>query len=150
MTLERRLQLVQSRTEESAMATMLKVAFATADMKHVDQHFGAAKSFAIYAIDPAHASFVEANEFGQLDMDGNEDKLGVKANPDGSVTVTMVAARYGFYPPVVEVPVDTPVSLAVVGSVAEVSSPDRFGLRVRSASVRAIDATSIVWVNRVR
>jgi cytochrome c oxidase subunit 2 len=40
-----------------------------------------------------------------------EDNLGVKTGPDGSLTLTMVAARYGFYPPRVEVPVDTPVRL---------------------------------------
>lgn len=45
-----------------------------------------------------------------------EDNLGVKTNPDGSVTVTMVAARYGFYPPVVEVPVDTPVKLRMASA----------------------------------
>jgi nitrogen fixation protein NifX len=60
------------------MATRIKVAFATADMKHVDQHFGAAKSFAIYGVDQDAASFIEAIEFGQLEMDGNEDKLAVK------------------------------------------------------------------------
>ncbi len=60
------------------MATAIKVAFATTDMKHVDQHFGAAKSFAIYAVDQDKAGFVEAMEFGKLEMDGNEDKLGVK------------------------------------------------------------------------
>jgi nitrogen fixation protein NifX len=88
MTLQRRLQLVRCDIEDTWMAAALKVAFATTDMKHVDQHFGAAKSFAIYAIDPAHASFVEANEFGQLDMDGNEDKLGVKIEAlDGCIAV---------------------------------------------------------------
>lgn len=39
-----------------------------------------------------------------------EEQLGAKTNPDGSVTVTMVAARYGFYPQEVEVPVNTPVT----------------------------------------
>jgi cytochrome c oxidase subunit 2 len=38
-----------------------------------------------------------------------EDKLGVKKNEDGSITVTMVAARYGFYPQRIEVPANTPV-----------------------------------------
>lgn len=78
MTLQRRLKLVGCATEDTWMSTALKVAFATTDMKHVDQHFGAAKSFAIYAVDPEHACLVEASEFGVLDMDGNEDKLGVK------------------------------------------------------------------------
>ena len=60
------------------MSSAIKVAFATTDMKHVDQHFGAAKSFAIYAVDQDEACFVEANEFGVMDMDGNEDKLAAK------------------------------------------------------------------------
>lgn len=88
MSLQRRLQLVQDLTEDNWMDTALKVAFATADMKHVDQHFGAARSFAIYAVDPEHAGLVEACEFGKLDMDGNEDKLGVKITSlEGCVAV---------------------------------------------------------------
>jgi cytochrome c oxidase subunit 2 len=45
-----------------------------------------------------------------------EDNLGVKHNDDGSVTVTMVAARYGFYPPRIEVPVNTPVTLRMASA----------------------------------
>ncbi|MES9935116.1 MAG: NifB/NifX family molybdenum-iron cluster-binding protein [Sedimenticola sp.] len=88
MTLQRRLQLVGCNTEEQWMTTALKVAFATSDMKHVDQHFGAAQSFAIYAVDQEKACFVEANEFGQLAMDGNEDKLAAKIEAlDGCIAV---------------------------------------------------------------
>ena len=39
-----------------------------------------------------------------------EDNLGVKEQADGSLRVTMVAARYGFFPPVIEVPTDTTVT----------------------------------------
>jgi cytochrome c oxidase subunit 2 len=39
-----------------------------------------------------------------------EDNLGVKKNADGSVRVTLVATRYGFYPQHVEVPADTDVT----------------------------------------
>lgn len=39
-----------------------------------------------------------------------EDNLGVRENPDGSVTVTMVATRYGFHPQHVEIPARTPVT----------------------------------------
>jgi len=39
-----------------------------------------------------------------------EDRLGARAMPDGSVRVTMVAARYGFFPRNVTVPADTPVT----------------------------------------
>ncbi|MEW8290943.1 MAG: NifB/NifX family molybdenum-iron cluster-binding protein [Candidatus Thiodiazotropha endolucinida] len=88
MTLQRRLQLVGCNTEEQWMTTALKVAFATSDMKHVDQHFGAAQSFAIYAVDQEKVCFVEANEFGVLAMDGNEDKLAAKiAVLDGCIAV---------------------------------------------------------------
>ena len=45
-----------------------------------------------------------------------EDNLGVKQNEDGSLTVTMVAARYGFYPTKVEVPADTPVKFRVASA----------------------------------
>lgn len=78
MTLARRLQLVACDIEDRWMTTALKVAFATSDMKHVDQHFGAAQAFAIYAVDMDNYSFVEASEFGRLQMDGNEDKLAAK------------------------------------------------------------------------
>jgi cytochrome c oxidase subunit 2 len=39
-----------------------------------------------------------------------EDNLGVKTNPDGSLTVTMVTARYGIYPQQLELPVNTPIT----------------------------------------
>lgn len=42
-----------------------------------------------------------------------EDKLGVSTNEDGSITVRMVAARYSFYPQLIEVPVDTPVTFRI-------------------------------------
>lgn len=80
MTLQRRLQLVGCNTEDQWMEMALKVAFATTDMKHVDQHFGAAQSFAIYAVNEDKVCFLEASEFGKLDMDGNEDKLAEKIN----------------------------------------------------------------------
>jgi nitrogen fixation protein NifX len=70
------------------METAVKVAFATGDMKHVDQHFGAAESFAVYALDPERATLVEAVQFGQLAMDGNEDKLPAKIEAlDGCIAV---------------------------------------------------------------
>lgn len=82
MTLTRRLQLLDTSNDSSTganwMDAALKVAFATSDMKTVDQHFGAAQSFAIYALDMEKTSLVEVTEFGRLDMDGNEDKLAEK------------------------------------------------------------------------
>ncbi len=60
------------------METAIKVAFATTDMLHVNQHFGSARSFAIYAVDPEQAELLEAAQFGELAQDGNEDKLAYK------------------------------------------------------------------------
>jgi nitrogen fixation protein NifX len=76
MSLRRRLQLVGCTTEEKWMASALKVAFATSDMKHVDQHFGAAQAFAVYALDQEKACFVEAVEFGKLSKDGRPEGHG--------------------------------------------------------------------------
>ncbi len=60
------------------METALKIAFATTDMETVNQHFGSAKSFAVYAVDRDNAQLLEAAQFGDLRQDGNEDKLSVK------------------------------------------------------------------------
>jgi nitrogen fixation protein NifX len=70
--------LVQGIDERKFMETALKIAFATTDMNTVNQHFGSAKSFAIYAVDRDHAQLLEAAQFGELSQDGNEDKLSVK------------------------------------------------------------------------
>lgn len=78
MTLQRRLQLVRCNTDDRWIATALKVAFATSDMRQVDQHFGAARSFAVYALDCEKSCLVEAITFAPPAMDGNEDKLAAK------------------------------------------------------------------------
>ena len=66
----------------------IKVAFASSDMRYVDQHFGAAEAFVVHAVDPEQASLLEVVQFGRLDMDGNEDKLAAKiAALDGCVAV---------------------------------------------------------------
>lgn len=57
---------------------MLKVAFATADREHVNQHFGAATRFVIYSLDDDRAKLVEVAEFPEEAMDGNEGKLGAR------------------------------------------------------------------------
>lgn len=72
------MHIVQSTDERKFMETALKIAFATTDMETVNQHFGSAKSFAIYAVDMEDAQLLEAAQFGELSQDGNEDKLSVK------------------------------------------------------------------------
>jgi nitrogen fixation protein NifX len=75
MALQRRLKVLQSGTEDNWMDTAVKVAFASTDLKQVDQHFGAAEAFAIYAVDMERTELLEVVQFGALSMDGNEDKL---------------------------------------------------------------------------
>ena len=60
------------------MDTAIKVAFASTDMNTVNQHFGSAKSFALYAVDREKAELLEVAQFGDLSQDGNEYKLSVK------------------------------------------------------------------------
>lgn len=78
MSLTRRMQIVHLHDQRIPMDTAIKVAFATTDMVHVNQHFGSAKSFALYAVDPEQSELLEAAQFGELSQDGNEDKLSVK------------------------------------------------------------------------
>jgi nitrogen fixation protein NifX len=80
MTLERRLKLVKpgDRMPPPQPGPTLRVAFASADLRHVDQHFGAAEAFVIHALDADGGELLEVAQFGRLDMDGNEDKLAAK------------------------------------------------------------------------
>jgi len=88
MAMERRLKVLQSGTEGDWMQAAVKVAFASSDMQQVDQHFGAAESFAIYAVDMERVELLEVVQFGQLAMDGNEDKLVAKISAlDGCIAV---------------------------------------------------------------
>ena len=63
-------------------------------------------------------SNVETIDSTRLHLEGEfmEENLGVKDNGDGTLTVTMVAARYGFFPPVIEVPTDTPVKFRMASA----------------------------------
>ncbi|MCB1791299.1 MAG: nitrogen fixation protein NifX [Gammaproteobacteria bacterium] len=75
---QRHLRVLDSSTEGGAMDTALRVGFATTDMKEVNQHFGAAESFALYTVSADGARLIEVAQFGALAMDGNEDKLAGK------------------------------------------------------------------------
>lgn len=57
---------------------MLRLAFASDDRATVNQHFGAAVGFAIYALDGERWQLVELAEFPPETMDGNENKLPAK------------------------------------------------------------------------
>lgn len=75
MTIERRMRVVGLDDND---LVGLKVAFATTNMRTVNQHFGSAQSFSMYQVNPERAAFLEAAEFGTLSQDGNEDKLAAK------------------------------------------------------------------------
>lgn len=57
---------------------MIRVAFASKDRIHVDQHLGAAEGFVIYALDAERARLVGVSEFPAESMDGNENKLAAR------------------------------------------------------------------------
>lgn len=77
MVLRRHMHVVDS-AESNSVEAALKVAFATTNMESVNQHFGTAKGFAIYAIDPDKYCLVEAAEFSLPHKDDEEDKLADK------------------------------------------------------------------------
>jgi nitrogen fixation protein NifX len=74
----------------------MKIAFATQDLKRVDAHFGLAKNIAIYELGPEGSHFLEAVEFaGDLQEDGNEDKLAPKIEAIKDCAILYVAAIGG-------------------------------------------------------
>ncbi len=74
----------------------MKIAFATQDQKHVDAHFGWAKNIAIYDVSPGGHKFLESIAFsGDLQEDGNEDKLGPKLAAIKDCAILYVAAIGG-------------------------------------------------------
>lgn len=71
----RHLRLVEN-IKEPAMT--VKIAFATSDRRAVNQHFGAAESFAIYEVGERETRLIEVAEFMETAMDGHEGKLAGK------------------------------------------------------------------------
>lgn len=53
----------------------LLVAFASMDGDMVDQHFGSAQAFYLYALDAESSELISSKDFGVEKKDGNEDKL---------------------------------------------------------------------------
>ena len=75
----------------------MKVAFATQDLKRVDAHFGWAKNIAIYEVNPEGNEFLEAIQFdGDLQEDGNEDKLAPKNRDDQGLRHPLCCSDWGF------------------------------------------------------
>jgi len=62
---------------------IMKVAFATSDMKNVNAHFGGAKQLAVYEVTAEDSRFLEALQFDNIsaedgDHDQSEDRLFAK------------------------------------------------------------------------
>ena len=74
----------------------MKVAFATQDLARVDAHFGWARHLMVYDLTIEGATFVETFSFGgELQEDGNEDKLAPKVEAIKDCAVLYVAAIGG-------------------------------------------------------
>jgi nitrogen fixation protein NifX len=74
----------------------MKVAFCTQDLQRVDAHFGWAKNIAVYDVRPDGYDFVQTFTFdGDLQEDGNEDKLSPKIAKIGDCAILYVAAIGG-------------------------------------------------------
>ena len=74
----------------------MKIAFATQDLQRVDAHFGWAKNLAVYEISPQGYNLIEAIQFsGDLQEDGNEDKLAPKLEAIKDCAILYVAAIGG-------------------------------------------------------
>lgn len=74
----------------------MKVAFSTQDLQRVDAHFGWAKNIVIYELSPEGYKFLEAVQFeGDLQEDGNEDKLAPKLEAIKDCAILYVAAIGG-------------------------------------------------------
>jgi nitrogen fixation protein NifX len=71
----------------------MKIAFTTSDQVHVNAHFGWAKMIDVYEVSQDGYQFVETIKFnGNLQEDGNEDKLVPKLNALKECTIVYVAA----------------------------------------------------------
>jgi len=74
----------------------MKIAFCTQDLQRVDAHFGWAKNIAVYDVRPDGYDFVETFTFdGDLQEDGNEDKLAPKLDAIRDCAILYVAAIGG-------------------------------------------------------
>ncbi|MEO1396893.1 MAG: nitrogen fixation protein NifX [Cyanobacteria bacterium J06634_5] len=74
----------------------MKIAFTTNDSIHIDAHFGSAKQIDLYDVNTQGSTFLETLTFqGNLNQDGNEDKLEPKLKALKDCTIIYVAAIGG-------------------------------------------------------
>ena len=75
---------------------------------------------AAYAINknihpPSNVETIDSTTL-HLSEEFSEDNIGIKKEEDGTLRVTMVAARYGFFPHNLKVPVDTPIKFRIASA----------------------------------
>lgn len=74
----------------------MKIAFTTSDNIHINSHFGSAKKIAVYEVNDSAYNFVETLQFeGNLNEDGNEDKLQPKIEALHDCTIVYVSTIGG-------------------------------------------------------
>jgi len=74
----------------------MKVAFATQDLTRIDAHFGWARNLAVYDLTPESWALDRVESFtGDLQEDGDEDKLAPKLEALKGVSILVVAAIGG-------------------------------------------------------
>jgi len=74
----------------------MKVAFTTRDKVHINAHFGSAKQIDVYDVNTEGYNFAKTLEFnGNLERDGNEDKLVPKIEALSDCTIVYVSAIGG-------------------------------------------------------
>ena len=64
---------------------MLKVAFASNDHVHVNQHFGGAEGFIVYDVSPGHAELVGLGEFTRVEHVGSTGRAGLTGGTEDKV-----------------------------------------------------------------
>jgi nitrogen fixation protein NifX len=74
----------------------MKIAFTTSDNVRINAHFGSAKAIDVYEVSTDGYEFVETLTFGgNLDEDGNEDKLLPKITALADCTIVYVSTIGG-------------------------------------------------------
>lgn len=74
----------------------MKIAFTTSDNTHINAHFGSARKIDVYEVDTKGYEFVETLKFdGNLNEDGNEDKLQPKIEALHDCTIVYVSTIGG-------------------------------------------------------
>lgn len=74
----------------------MKIAFTTSDNTHINAHFGSARKIDVYEVDTQGYEFVETLKFdGNLNEDGNEDKLQPKIEALHDCTIVYVSTIGG-------------------------------------------------------